>query len=234
MPGSTALREQPGTVLITWNLINSAASVEDATSPVEWWNRIGDLRVARARERMRLRSMSLRWILVAVSLSALVASGCQLFMPDVDLDQGGAMYNATDATIFIYAEMAGGGEIRLGGVISGTTGSVPDPCQKYPLIARHTDDGPIIDTWGEGFCAGDYWSIPKGGLIENRTGRAIAVRALEPGIDSSYSIRIGVGRTGSLRAPCADPPITAGADFFEASPRQEPLCVGDVWVIEEP
>ena len=48
------------------------------------------------------------------------------------------------------------------------------------------------------------------------------------------SIRIGAGGTGSLRAPCADPPITADGDRFEAPPRQESLCLGVVWVIEGP
>ena len=49
------------------------------------------------------------------------------------------MHNATDDTIFTFAEMAGGGEIRLGGMQSEITGSVPDPCQRHPLFARHTD-----------------------------------------------------------------------------------------------
>ena len=70
--------------------------------------------------------------------------------------------------------------------------------------------------------------------MKNRTTRTIIVQAVEPGGGTSYAIRIEAGGTGSLRAPCADPPITAVSDRFEAPPRQESLCVGDVWVIEEP
>jgi len=178
--------------------------------------------------------MKRRWLLVAVFLAGFTVSGCQFLFGDDDPDQGGLIYNATDESVFIYAEMAGGDEIRLGGVQSGTTGSVPDPCQDRPLVARNSDDGPVVDSWDAGFCRGDYWSIPHGGFVENNSGRSIVVRGFEPGTDSSYSIKIEAGRTGSLRAPCADPPITAGGDLFEAPPREERLCFGEVWVIEEP
>lgn len=178
--------------------------------------------------------MSQRWMFVAVSLTAFVASACQVLLPDDDPDEGGAIYNDTDETVFIYADMAGGGEIRLVGANPATTVAVPDPCLHAALYAKHSDDWPVVDTWEGGLCRGDYWSIPKGGLVENRTSRTIGVQAVEPGTGTSYAIRIEAGGTGSLCAPCADPPITADGDRFEAPPRQESVCLGDMWVIEEP
>ena len=56
--------------------------------------------------------MSQRWMFVAVSLTAFVASACQVLLPDDDPDAGGAIYNDTDETVFIYAAMAGGGQIH--------------------------------------------------------------------------------------------------------------------------
>ena len=71
--------------------------------------------------------------IVAVSLTALVASGCQLLLPDDNPDEGGAIYNDTDESVFIYADLAGGGEIRLVGANPATTVAVPDPCQNPTL-----------------------------------------------------------------------------------------------------
>lgn len=62
------------------------------------------------------------------------------------------------------------------------------------------------------------------------------MRASEPESEGSYTIRLGEGGTGTLRAPCADPPIVAIASNETdpiVPPRQEPLCSGDIWVIEE-
>lgn len=178
---------------------------------------------------MHRRRRLVRPVLLAVAAVVLV-SGCDVFFPVDHFDEGGLIYNATDEDVFIYAAMDDGEEIRLGGIQAGTSGSVPDPCQDRALTARHRDDGPIVDTWDVGsFCVGDYWSIPGGARIENRSGRTQTVRALDPGSDSFYTIRIEDGGVGTLRAPCADPPITAGADV---PPRDEPLCAGDTWVIE--
>ena len=122
--------------------------------------------------------------------------------------------------------------IRLEGAPPGAMQTLNGPCQSGPLVAKYTDSGPVVDAWEGKFCFGDYWTIPSGGLIKNAANDPIAVRSGS----TTHTVVIGPGRTGSLEAPCADPPIIVGTDADEelVPPRLEPFCVGDVWVIEEP
>ena len=176
--------------------------------------------------------MSQRLMFVSVSLATVVfsATGCDRLLGDDDPDQGGLIDNSGNSeAVLIFAEQADGDPVQVGGASAHSVGSIDGPCATGRLSAKHSENGPVVDQWEGGMCAGDYWTIPKGGLIENRTDEVIAVKA-----SGTHGIRVGAGRIGSLGAVCADPPITAIGDSFEAPPLQEPLCVGDVWVIEEP
>ena len=177
-----------------------------------------------------------RSLLGTLLATVVVASGCSL-PPGEDIGaDGGFVENATGETLFLYSPGEDGGLFRGLQIPPHEQVRMEGPCVGAPLIAKHSDDGPVIDSRQDELCTGDHWSIPQGGLVENHTSRTIRVRTKEPDSGTFYAINIGAGRTGSLRAPCADPPLTVGADTVSdfVPPRREPLCVGDVWVIEEP
>ena len=172
------------------------------------------------------------WIAVVLTLVAVVflTTGCDRLLSGEDPDQGGLIdNNGSDAAVLIFSEQAGGDAVRVGGVGANSVEGLDGPCVMGLLSAKHSEDGPVLDTWEGGLCAGDYWTVPKGGLIQNNTDKTIAVKA-----SGTHGIPVGAGGTGSLGAECAEAPITAASESFEAPTRLEPLCVGDVLVIEEP
>ena len=171
-----------------------------------------------------------------LAAAAVALSGC-VFPPGEHIGaEGGFVENATGMSLFLYSLGDDGDLVRGLQVPPHEPVAFEGGCVGGPLFAKESDDGPVIDTWEGELCTGDHWSIPGGGVVENMTDRTIGVRAAEPDGETFYSITIGPGGTGSLRAPCAHPPITVGADNISdfVAPRQEPLCVGDVWVIEGP
>ena len=180
----------------------------------------------------------LRWPPRRLSTVAMLATfslslgACQWpWASETDPDEGGVYHNTTTRDVFIYLD-SDSGLSRLEGAPPDAMQTLNGPCQSGPLVAKHTDSGPVIDAWEGKFCFGDYWTIPSGGLIKNAANDPIAVRSGS----TTHTVVIGPGGTGSLEAPCADPPIIVETDADEelVPPRLEPLCVGDVWVIEEP